>query len=305
MVARRTADSADHQTVDLRVEICGIKLSSPLISAAGTLGKEALEEAKGGYGAILPKTITLRPRVGNPPPRLAEVSSGMVNSIGLQNPGLESFLKNLDDYNIGLPLFVSVAADTVGEFTAMCGRLARDERISAVELNLSCPNTEHGGLQFCAAPGSVAEVVASCRSALSCKPLFVKLTNEGVVANATAAEDAGADSLTLINTIPSLVVDAHEQSVFLRGGLSGPAIKPIAMRAVYDVSKNVQVPVVGCGGVMSGTDVAEYMLAGATAVQVGVGSFVREPSEILGEFASYLKENRLRAGDLARLLAES
>lgn len=305
MVERRhTADSADRQCVDLSVELCGIKLSAPLIPAAGTLGKEALEEAKGGYGAILPKTVTLRPRAGNPPPRLTEVSSGMINSIGLQNPGLESFLRNLDDYNIGLPLFVSVAADTVGEFTEMCRRLAGDERISAVELNLSCPNIEHGGLQFCSAPGSVAEVVASCRSAVSGKPLFAKLTNEGVVANATAAEDAGADSLTLVNTIPSLVVDAHEQRVFLRGGLSGPAIKPIALRAVYDVSKIVQVPVVGCGGVTSGTDVAEYMLAGAAAVQVGVGSFVREPSEILGEFASYLKENRLRAADLTRLMAE-
>ena len=299
MVARRATEAA----VDLGVELCGIELATPLIPAAGTLAKEALREVADAYGAILPKTVTPNPRVGNSLPRLAEVSCGVVNSIGLQNPGLERFLDDLDAYSqFGLPLFVSVAADTVGEFTAMCERLADSEKVAAVELNLSCPNVEHGGLAFCAGPRTVGEVVAACRGALPAKPLFVKLTNEGVVGNAVAAEEAGAEALTIINTIPALVMDPRERKVLLRGGLSGPAIKPVALRAVYEVSRVVRVPVVGCGGVTSGTDIAEFMLAGAAAVQVGSGSFVREPKEMLEEFAAYLEENGLRARDLTGLL---
>ncbi len=286
-------------SADLAVELCGLPLITPLMPAAGTLAKEALDGAQEVYGAMLPKTVTPRPRSGNPPPRIAEASSGMVNSIGLQNPGLERFLEDLDVWDVGLPLFVSVAADTVAEFVGMCERLAGDGRVTAVELNLSCPNVEHGGLQFCAGPGAVSEVVAACRGALPGKPLFVKLINEGVVANAVAAEGAGADALTLINTIPALVVDTRQREVFLRGGLSGPAIKPVALRAVYEVSRAIEVPVIGCGGVTSGTDVVEFMLAGAAAVQVGSGSFAREPREMLDEFAAYLRENGLQARKLS------
>ncbi len=295
----------------LAVELCGISLATPLIPAAGTMSKEALGEGKDAYGALLPKTVTPKPRVGNPPPRLAEVSSGMVNSIGLQNPGLQHFLENLDNYGVGLPIFVSVAADTVANFAAMCERLAEDERIAAVELNLSCPGNvrdtgyfyeKRYGNHYLAGPGAVGQVVAACRDALRYKPLVAKLTEAGAVDNAVAAEEAGASALTLINTLPALVVDSHERRVFLRGGLSGPAIKPIALRAVYEVSQVVEAPVIGCGGVASGTDVAEFMLAGATAVQVGSGSFVREPKKILEEFAAYLEENGLRAKDLTRSL---
>ena len=285
----------------LAVELCGIPLRTPLIPAAGTLGKEALGGAEDVYGAMLPKTVTPRRRAGNPPPRLAEAPSGMINSIGLQNPGLDRFLKDLDAFHaVGLPLFVSVAGDTAGEFAEMCGALAGDGRISAVELNLSCPNVEHGGGTFCASSATVGEVVAASKEALAgSKPLLVKLTNDGVVANAVAAEDAGADAVTVINTLPALVVDAGERRVFLRGGLSGPAIKPVALRAVYEVSRAVDMPVVGCGGVTSGTDVAEFLLAGATAVQVGAGGFVREPKEMLAELAAYLEDGGLRARDLA------
>jgi dihydroorotate dehydrogenase (NAD+) catalytic subunit len=301
---RRAMSFGEGTEVELTVELCGIPLATPLIPAAGTLSKEGLWEVRGVYGAMLPKTVTPRPRAGNPPPRIAEVSSGMVNSIGLQNPGLDRFLDNLDDYDVGLPLFISVAADTVGEFAAMCERVAGEERVAAVELNLSCPNVEHGGLQFCTGPGAVREVVAACRGALPETPLFVKLTNEGVVSNALAAEEAGADAVTLINTIPALVVDSRKRNVFLRGGLSGPAIKPVALRAVYEVSRVIGMPVIGVGGVASGTDVAEFMLAGAPAVQVGVGSFVREPREMMKEFASYLRKNGLRARDLKGTLTE-
>src|SRR5919202_1972185 len=180
--------------------------------------------------------------------------------------------------------------------------MADDDRISAVELNLSCPNVECGGLAFCAGPASVEEVVAACRSAVPHKPILAKLTNEGVVENARAAESAGADGLTVINTIPALTVDASARKVLVRGGLSGPAIKPVALRAVYDVSAVVGVPVLGSGGVVSGTDVAEFMLAGATAVQIGTASFVRDPQEILDEFTVYLKESGVGASELTGAL---
>lgn len=291
--------------VDLGVELCGIPLETPLIPASGTLSKEALDEARGVYGAMLPKTVTPVPRAGNPPPRLTETPAGMINSIGLQNPGADRFLEDLDDYDIGIPLVISVAGDTVAEFVALCERLAGDARVSAVELNLSCPNVEHGGLTFCAGPDSVMEVVGACRTTLRDKPMLVKLTNEGVRANSLAAEEAGADGLTLINTIPALSLDPQSRSV-LRGGLSGPAIKPVALRAVYEVSAGaVDIPVVGCGGVTRGTDVAEFMLAGATAVQVGTASFVRDPSQILEEFTAYLENEGLGAGGLTGLLQES
>ncbi|HLL98393.1 MAG TPA: dihydroorotate dehydrogenase [Rubrobacteraceae bacterium] len=288
----------------LEVELCGIPLKTPLIPASGTLAKEALGEVEGVYGAILPKTTTPASRAGNPPPRVAETPAGMVNSIGLQNPGIEGFLRELDAFDLGVPLFVSAAGDTVEEFGALCERLGADERVAAIELNLSCPNVECGGLTFCATPTAVEDVVAACRRSTS-KPLFAKLTFEGVVENALAAEAAGADALTVMNTIPALTVDAHRRSVLVRGGLSGPAIKPVALRAVYDVSHAVRVPVLGSGGVASGVDVAEFMLAGATVVQVGTASFVRDPREILDEFAIYLKQGGLDAVDLTGALREN
>ena len=284
--------------VDLAVELCGLTLKTPLMPASGTLAREALGEVEGVYGAMLPKTTTPVARAGNPPPRVAETPAGMVNSIGLQNPGVERFLRDLDAFDIGVPILVSVAGDTVADFRDLCERLSGDERISAVELNLSCPNVECGGQVFCAGPASVEEVVAACRPAVPGKPILAKLTNEGVVENARAAESAGADGLTIMNTLPALTVDARARKVLVRGGLSGPAIKPVALRAVFDVSGAVDVPVVGSGGVASGTDVAEFMLAGATAVQVGTVGFVRDPQEILDEFTDYLKESKLRAAEL-------
>ena len=289
--------------VDLVVELCGLTLKTPLMPASGTLSREALGEVEGVYGAMLPKTTTPVAREGNPPPRVAETPAGMVNSIGLQNSGVERFLQDLDAFDLGIPLLVSVAGDTVADFRNLCERLAGDERISAVELNLSCPNVECGGLAFCAGPASVEEVVAASRAAVPGKPILAKLTSEGVVENARAGESAGADGLTIMNTIPALTVDARARRVLVRGGLSGPAIKPVALRAVYDVSGAVNVPVVGSGGVASGTDVAEFMLAGATAVQIGTASFVRDPREILDEFTAYLRDNGLAAAELTTTLA--
>jgi dihydroorotate dehydrogenase (NAD+) catalytic subunit len=290
------------QSVDLAVELCGMVLRTPLIPASGTLSKEALAEVDGVYGAMLPKTTTPAARAGNPPPRVVETPAGMVNSIGLQNPGVHAFLQDLDAFDLGVPIFVSVAGDTVDEFALLCEILAGEDRVSAVELNLSCPNVECGGLAFCAGPASVEEVVAACRAAVPGKPILAKLTNEGVVENARAAESSGADGLTVMNTLPALTIDARARKVLVRGGLSGPAIKPVALRAAYDVSGVVNVPVIGSGGVVSGTDVAEFMLAGASAVQVGTASFVRDPNEILDEFTAYLKENSLSAAELSGAL---
>ena len=287
---------------DLAVGLCGIPLRTPLIPASGTLAREALGEVEGVYGAMLPKTTTPVARVGNPPPRVAETPAGIVNSIGLQNPGVERFLLGLDAFDLGIPIFVSVAGDTNAEFASLCERISGDDRIAAVELNLSCPNVECGGLAFCAGPSSVEEVVAACRAAVPDKPILAKLTNEGVVENARAAEAAGADGLTVINTVPALTIDVRTQKVLVRGGLSGPAIKPVALCAVYEVSGVVNVPVVGSGGVASGTDVAEFMLAGATAVQVGTTSFVRDPHEILDEFTAYLDERGQAAAELTGAL---
>jgi dihydroorotate dehydrogenase (NAD+) catalytic subunit len=288
--------------VDLTVELCGMTLSTPLVPASGTLAKEALGEVEGVYGAILPKTTTPAARKGNPPPRVAETPAGMVNSIGLQNPGVERFMEDLDAFDLGVPIFVSVAGETVRDFAALCERISDDGRVSAVELNLSCPNVEHGGLTFCAGPAAVEEVVAACRAAAPGKPLFAKLTHEGVVGNARAAEAAGADALTVMNTIPALTIDAKKRAVLVRGGLSGPAVKPVALKAVHDVSRSVAVPILGGGGVTSGVDVAEFMLAGATVVQVGTASFVRDPAEILAEFSEYLREAGMGAAELTGAL---
>jgi dihydroorotate dehydrogenase (NAD+) catalytic subunit len=284
--------------VDLSIDLCGMTLRTPLVPASGTLAKEALGEVGGVYGAILPKTTTPAARAGNPPPRVAETPSGMVNSIGLQNPGVERFMQDLDAFDLGVPIFVSVAGETVRDFAALCERVSEDGRVAAVELNLSCPNVEHGGLTFCAGPAAVEEVVAACRATAPAKPLFAKLTHEGVVGNARAAESAGADALTVMNTIPALTIDAKRRSVLVRGGLSGPAVKPVALKAVYDVARTVNVPILGGGGVTSGTDVAEFMLAGATVVQVGTASFVRDPGEILAEFSDYLRQAGMNAVDL-------
>jgi dihydroorotate dehydrogenase (NAD+) catalytic subunit len=288
--------------VNLAVELCRMTLSTPLVPASGTLAKEALGEVGGVYGAILPKTTTPTGRAGNPPPRVAETPSGMVNSIGLQNPGVERFMEDIDAFDLGVPIFVSVAGGTVRDFTALCERVSQDERVAAIELNLSCPNVEHGGLTFCAGPAAVEEVVAACRAAVPEKPLFAKLTHEGAVVNARAAESAGADALTVMNTIPALAIDARRRSVLVRGGLSGPAVKPVALKAVYDVARAVRVPILGGGGVTSGTDVAEFMLAGATVVQVGTASFVRDPGEILAEFSDYLREAGMDAAGLTGAL---
>lgn len=276
--------------------------------AAGTLAAEALTErgAEEVYGALLPKTVTSLPKVGNPPPRIAETSSGMVNSIGLQNPGIEGFLQEISAFEVGLPILVSIAGETPEDFAKLCGRLDCDERVAGIELNLSCPNVEHSGARsgatFCSEPDSVAEVVAACREEMPQKTMLAKLACEGAIDNSIAAEHYGADVLTISNTVQAITVDAHSQRVVVRGGLSGPAMKPVALRAVYEAYRVVDVPIVGCGGIACGEDAAEFMLAGATAVQVGSASFSRQPEATLQGLSDYLKEVGMEARGLVGLL---
>lgn len=285
---------------DLSVELCGLPLRTPLLPASGTVGAWVLAWGDSeAYGALLPKTVTLSPRSGNPPPRLAESSSGMINSIGLQNPGIDVFMSKLSVFEGELPLLVSVAGDTPEEFAVLCERLGADERVSGIELNLSCPNVEHpgapSGATFCSEPEDVEEVVSACRKVMPGKTLIAKLACEGAVENAVAAENSAVDAITISNTIQALAVDARSRRVVARGGLSGPAMKPVALRAVYESYQVVGVPIVGCGGVASGEDLAEFMLAGATAVQIGSAAFSRSPTDILDEFGRYLAESDIGA----------
>ena len=258
------------------VALGGLKLETPVMNAAGTLSYENLEDVKDVYGAVVTKTVTWEPREGNPSPALSTTEHGFLNWVGLKNPGFEVFAEEvLPEWDVGLPIIVSVwGGDWLGA-ERMCEHLDKDERVVAVELNLSCPNAE--------CPTWPVTAALVCREVLS-KPLIVKLGwSPELSALATRLSEYGVSALTLINTIPALSWDSRSSEPFL-GGLSGPAIKPIALRAVYEVSRRVGIPVIGCGGIASGEDVAEFVRAGAAAVQIGSGSFIREPRDILREW---------------------
>lgn len=277
-----------HPGSELAVELCGRELATPIMNAAGTLDLRG-PTSDGAFGALIPKTVTASERRGNSPPVLKQLEQGWINAVGLKNPGLDVLLRNLDVYDVGLPIIVSIANYTPVGFAKMCKQLAEDPRVWAVELNLSCPNAGQG-YTFCDNPYAVRSAVRAAKWALKGKPVFAKLGYEGVRENARVAVEAGAAALTLINTLPALHVDPTSRAVFA-GGLSGPAIKPLALRAVYEVSRRVGVPVIGCGGATTGTDVAEFLIAGATAVQVGSATFGRSPREILEEYARYIAEH--------------
>ena len=255
------------------MNIAGLHLEKNVMNASGTLSKENLDEVKDLYGALVTKTVTLEPRMGNPPPRVAEVPGGMINSIGLQNVGIEKFLaEEIYEWDVGLPVIVSIWGGHQRDTVKMCKLLKNDERVSAIELNLSCPNADSFSAPF--------GTLMLCCARLEGKPLIIKLSVDNVLYNAPIVARY-ADALTLINTIPALtwIPDSSEP---LLGGLSGPAIKPIALRAVYEVTMAVDVTVIGCGGISSNEDIEDFMEAGASAVQIGSGSFVREPGEIVG-----------------------
>lgn len=268
-------------SVDLSITLGRLQLPNPILVASGTFGY-AREMANlvdlSRLGGMIPKTITAAPRAGNPPWRTVETTGGMLNSIGLDNDGIDAFIEHHLPYltGLGTPLIVSIAGSNYDEFVAMAGRLDTCPGIAALELNISCPNVSHG-VDFGADPAMCRKVVSGVRQQCGL-PLLAKLTPNvtDIVSIAQAAAEGGADAVTLINTCLGMAVDWRRQRPILGnvvGGLSGPAIKPIALAAVYRVAQKVQVPIVGVGGIANIDDVMEFLVAGATAVQLGTVNF--------------------------------
>jgi dihydroorotate dehydrogenase (NAD+) catalytic subunit len=265
----------------LAVQLNRLKLANPILVASGTFGYAREMAAFVDFaklGGVIPKTITPLPRIGNPPPRTIETASGMLNSIGLDNDGLEAFIEKHLPYLAGLPtaLIVNIAGKTIEEFERMAERLSGFAGIAGLELNISCPNVT-GGVDFGIDPNLTAEVVTRVRNACGFA-LIAKLTPNvtSVVPIAQAAAEAGADAVSLINTFQGLAVDWRKRCTVLGaglGGLSGPAIKPLALRIVWQVAQAVDVPIIGVGGIQSIDDVMEFLVAGATAVQIGTANF--------------------------------
>ncbi len=299
MISSRRVNPSDR--VDLSVQVGALRLANPIIAASGTFGY-GLEFAHlvnlNRLGGFVTKGISLQPIEGALAPRLSDTPSGMLNAVGLQNVGVEAFIKDklplLRKYNTHV--IVNVFGVCQEDYIGVIQRLEDAEGISAYELNISCPNVKKGGTQFGSDPALVEEVVGAARKAAQKRPLWVKLmplvTNIGLIAK--TAEEAGADALTVANTFPAMAIDFRTQrSVLgnLTGGLSGPAIKPITLRLVWEVSKAVNIPIIGLGGVETVADVLDYVSVGATAVQVGTASFSdpKASEAIAGSLAKGLK----------------
>jgi dihydroorotate dehydrogenase (NAD+) catalytic subunit len=268
-------------SVDVSVRLGRLRLANPILVASGTFGyaremEQLVDLAR--LGGIVPKTITPQPRGGNPPWRTVETTGGMLNSIGLDNDGIEAFISSHLPYlrNLAAPTIVSIAGHDLGEFTTMAARLDGLPGVAAIELNVSCPNVS-GGVDFGVDPAMCRRVVEGARSATSL-PILAKLTpNVADIASvARAAADGGADAICAVNTCLGMAINWRKQKPILgngMGGLSGPAIKPIALRCVYQVSQAVSIPVVGIGGIATIDDVMEFLVAGASAVQIGTANF--------------------------------
>ncbi|MEW6572589.1 MAG: dihydroorotate dehydrogenase [Bacillota bacterium] len=267
----------------LEVDVAGLKLKNPILTASGTFGF-GVEYAPlidlGAIGGVVLKSVTLLPRQGNPPPRIAETPAGMLNSIGLENPGVEAVVRDILPKlkEQGAKVIASVAGETVEEYGQVAGRFAV-AGVDGIEVNVSCPNVKRGGLAFGCDPENAAAVTAEVRRAAGNLPVFVKLGILGadVVTVAKAVASAGASGISVINTLPGLAVNLQRRRPVLgnvTGGLSGPAIKPVALWAVWRVYKEVGLPVIGMGGIMSANDALEFIICGATAVAVGTGNFV-------------------------------
>ncbi len=279
----------------------GLLLANPVMTASGTFGwgteyQHLFDIQK--LGAIVCKGTTLKPREGNPQPRIAETPCGVLNSIGLQNIGVDAVLKEKAPVWAGwrVPVIVNIVGETVEEYARLAAKLDGVAGISGLEVNIGCPNIEAGGAEFGANPESAAEVTAAVKKATSL-PVMVKLTpNTGdIVGVAEAVENAGADAISLINTPRGMVIDIARRKPLLgnkHGGLSGPAIRPIALYLVYKVAGAVEIPVVGIGGIATASDALEFIMAGASAVQVGTGNFAEPgaPLDILEGIERFLKE---------------
>lgn len=288
---------------DLSVKLGSLELKNPVMPASGTFGwGEEMEPYAdiSKLGAVLPKSVTIAPREGNPPPRTAETPCGMINSIGLQNPGIDAFLKNhlpkLRSY--GVPVIISIAGFAVDEYVQLARVLDGADGVAAIEVNISCPNVSGGGIEFGTKPESVSKVVGAVKKTTKL-PVIPKLSPnvENIAPIARAAEDSGADALTVANTLKAVAVDWKARKPLLAnivGGLSGPAIKPHALYLVNEVGRAVKIPVIASGGIMSASDVLEFIVCGATAVQIGTANFV--DSSTCGRLPGELDELLTEAG---------
>jgi len=289
---------------DLTLTIGKIRLKNPVMVASGTFGfGEEYEDFFGldQLGAVIPKGISLKPMMGNPPPRLFETEAGIINSIGLQNPGVQDFIQNKLPYyrKIKTHLIVNCFGNTQKEYVELARRFDEVPGISGLEINISCPNVKRGGIVFGCDPKMAYPLVREVRKATTL-PLIIKLspnvTDIGLMAK--CSEDAGADAVSLINTIRAMAVNIHSRKPELGniiGGLSGPAIKPIALRMVWEVSRKVKIPVIGMGGIMKAEDAIEFILVGASAIQIGTANLInpRAGIEVLHGIRNYLLEKRI------------
>lgn len=300
--------------VDLSIECGGLQLANPVMPASGTFAHELADIIDfNRLGAFVTKTITPEKRLGNPTPRVAEVSGGMLNSIGIPSKGADQFVSEViplyRDFDV--PLVVSISANTPDEFAELCRKVSV-AGVSAIEVNISCPNLEDDGRAFAMRPHTTLQVMQKLRTATEL-PLWAKLTpNTGEIPEvAAAAEAGGADALVVANTILAMSVDIRTRRPTLgkvMGGLSGPAVKPIILRMAYQCVRSVSIPVIGCGGIMSATDALEYLLVGCRAVQVGTATFLH-PSAMLAVIdglEDYCREMGLeRVEDIVGTLSSS
>ncbi len=288
--------------VQLNTKIGSLELKNPVMTASGTFGY-GTEYADfmdiNRLGAIIVKGTTLNPRQGNPYPRMAETPSGMLNAVGLQNKGVDYFVDHIypEVQKIGTAIIVNVSGSCIDDYVQTASIINTLDDIPAIELNISCPNVKQGGMAFGVNPESAAQVVSAVRKAYD-KTLRVKLSPNvtDITEIARAVEGAGADSVSLINTMLGMAIDAEKRRPILStvtGGMSGPAVKPVALRMVWQTAKAVKIPVIGLGGICSATDAIEFLLAGASAIQIGTANFI-DPSiseKVVDGIADYLERH--------------
>ena len=289
----------------LRTNIAGLQLDNPVLTASGTFGYgeefETLTDVN-SLGGIIVKGTTLSPRQGNPSPRMAETPSGMLNAVGLQNKGVDYFIENIYPRiarKFSCEIIVNVAGSTVEDYVEVCRRLQPLPRIRAIEVNISCPNVKQGGMAFGTTASGAAEITRAVRNAWD-KTLIMKLSPNvtDITEIARAAESEGADAVSLINTLLGMAVDVKRRRACLStitGGLSGPAVRPVAVRMVWQTAKAVQIPVIGLGGICNADDALQFFMAGAKAIEIGTASFINPNAgaDIVDGLKKYIEDNRL------------
>jgi dihydroorotate dehydrogenase (NAD+) catalytic subunit len=293
---------------NLTVDIGGLKLRNPVMTASGTFGygeEYAPYLDLNQLGAIVVKGLSLEPRTGNPPPRIMETPCGMINAVGLQNVGVRAFIRDKLPFlrQFDTPLIANIYAESVDEFPVLAGILSEAQGVHALEVNISCPNVKKGGIAFGTDPEMAAEVTRRVKDATDL-PVIVKLTPNvtDIAIIAQSVEAAGANAVSLINTITGMSVDVDKRMPHLKnitGGLSGPAIKPVALRMVWQVVNRISIPVIGLGGIMTAEDALEYLIVGARAVQVGTANFVNPQviPEIVEGIVKYLEKHEMACID--------